>query len=193
MFYNIFKQWVAIQLRLVNPMLAYGEKLFNALARLTLSTSLEAGCVRRNPETGMIQVAIAMRSSSESFWPNQGHLPGTIYRPYEKPGDTLARLIKKEFGKLSFRSCIFVGVIRPANEQEMKDRGHTNSELWMILGAVEFDPKVFWVNAENPQSMAEFNLHYRHSRDLMPALVAALRRYESGGETAVPRVEEIVL
>ncbi len=187
MFYRLYCFFLAILLRGINPLKSYGTWLFEALARLTIGLAFEAACVRRHPETRKIQVGLAKRVATESFAPGAWHFPGTFYRPWETPVDVLKRLVKKEFGRLRFDQAIFVGLFRASKTDIGRERGHTNSEVWLFLGA-EFGEKVEWFDHDDLPD----NVFYSHLEHFILWAIAAFERWEvSRDPAAVPRVDII--
>lgn len=73
-----------------------GQKLFEAIAALSVNISFEAVCLRKNQDTGAIEVFMLQRKPDQTF-PGQWHVPGSIFRPGEYPADVAQRLAKLEF------------------------------------------------------------------------------------------------
>src|SRR3989344_670844 len=182
-FWKFFAAWV---LGFIDPFKPYGTRLFEALARLTIGLAFEAACVRRLPGTGKIQVALARRAAKESFAPNAWHFPGTFYRPWETSVDVLKRLARKEFGWLEFDQAICVGLFRASKADMGRERGHPDSELWLILDP-EFGRRVQWFNLD---ALPE-GVFYSHQEKLIPEVVGAFLRWEKGGPVAVPKIDVI--
>lgn len=68
-----------------------GSRLFEAIARLSVNVAFEAVCLRKNKKTKAIEVFLLKRGSHDSF-PGQWHVPGSVFRPGEKPKDVIRRL-----------------------------------------------------------------------------------------------------
>lgn len=187
LWYEGYRLLAAKILELIDAGKPYGTALFEALARLKIGLAFEAGCIRRNPASGAIEVGLALRSATESFAPGWWHLPGSFYRLWEGPKDVLGRLIQKEFGRLTFRQAVCVGTFRASKEDQGKERGHTNSELWCILGADFDETRVRWVPADDlPEAT-----FYSHRQTLIPQLVEAFLRFEQGDARMVPKLDVI--
>ncbi len=74
-----------------------GSRLFEAIARLSVSVAFEAVCLRRNSKTKAVEVFMLQRKPHESF-PGQWHVPGAVFRPGEQPHNVVSRLAQREFG-----------------------------------------------------------------------------------------------
>ncbi len=170
--YNIF---MAVLLKGVNPLKKYGTFLFEALARLTVSVSLEAVCVRRDPDTAVIQIALTQRATTESFSPGSWHFPGSFYRPWESSARVLRRLIGREFGRLEFLQAAYVGTYRTDKAHKAGERGHTHAEVWLILEA-QVSGKVLWFDHND---LPDSDMFYSHKVFVFWA-VEAFERWEKG-------------
>lgn len=73
-----------------------GSRLFEAIARLSVSVAFEAACLRHNKQTKTIEVFMMQRKPHESF-PGQWYVPGAVFRPGEQPKDVASRLGAREF------------------------------------------------------------------------------------------------
>lgn len=73
-----------------------GKRLFEAVARLSVSVAFEAVCLRKNKQTSQIEVFMLQRDLRDSY-PGQWHIPGSVFRPGEQPKDVARRLATKEF------------------------------------------------------------------------------------------------
>jgi ADP-ribose pyrophosphatase YjhB (NUDIX family) len=74
-----------------------GSRLFEAIARLSVSVAFEAVYLRKNTKSKNIEVFMLKRGAHESF-PGQWHVPGAVFRPGEQPKDVARRLSVREFG-----------------------------------------------------------------------------------------------
>jgi len=75
-----------------------GSRLFEAIARLSVNVAFEAVCLRLNKKTKAVEVFLLKRGPHDSF-PGQWHVPGSVFRPGEKPQDVIHRLSgHREFG-----------------------------------------------------------------------------------------------
>lgn len=89
-----FKLAIARLLRRVEQ--PYGTALFDALARLTVSEAVEAALIRRR-EDGQLEVYMTQRAPDDTAYPNEWHVPGTIFRSGEDDVDVMKRLGEREF------------------------------------------------------------------------------------------------
>jgi ADP-ribose pyrophosphatase YjhB (NUDIX family) len=89
-----FRQFIEHQV--VSPAKPLGTRLFEAIARLSVSVAFEAVLLRKNKKTGEVEVFMTKREPHESF-PGQWHCPGAVFRPGERPETVLKRLAKAEF------------------------------------------------------------------------------------------------
>jgi len=75
-----------------------GTRLFNAVARLTPTIAFEAVALRWTGNTTNPHVEVFMtRRGPDKAYPNQWHVPGSIFRNNERPVLVLLRLAKEEF------------------------------------------------------------------------------------------------
>ncbi len=133
MFDWIVKRIVVWLLVFINPKKPYGTALFNELVRLTGMVSIEAVCLRKNPDSLQLEVYLIQRSINEVAYPGQWHCPGSIYRPEETDEDVFDRLAKTEFFA-SFISKKFVSNLRWKEE-----RGDVFSTIWICALAESED------------------------------------------------------
>ena len=117
-----------VALRKIDPQKPYGQKLFDALARLTVSVALEAVCLRLNSQSKKIEVYLARRSNQESAYPGEWHCPGTVIRPGEEFSSAFERLNRKEFGA-KFLETRFVANVNHPTEA----RGHFVSMVYLCV------------------------------------------------------------
>jgi hypothetical protein len=117
-------------------------------------------------------------------------MPGTMQRSGEESVDTFSRLIEKEFHYALTGPRIKVKKFSQKKGNLSKERGHTNSELWLLpeeAGLPEGeDRRWFRTDKLLPQ-----NTVYSHRDTLVPAAMAAFQRFEQGGPKAVPELEMI--
>ena len=73
-----------------------GPKLYEALARLLVSTAFEAIAFRRDVN-GAISIFLTQRGPDEAY-AGQWHFPGSIIRVGESPRDVMNRVGTREFG-----------------------------------------------------------------------------------------------
>ena len=94
---EVVKKAVAMGLSLIDPAQPYGNTLFNALCRLTITVAIEAVALRKNPDSGAVEVLLTQRPTSEPAYPGEWHCPGSALRPGELIQSVFARLNKAEF------------------------------------------------------------------------------------------------
>ena len=75
-----------------------GVELFNAIAKLKVTMTLEVVCVRRNAQNNKIEIYLIPRSLTDTAYPGQWHIPGSVMRPGEEIDDVFLRLEKNEIG-----------------------------------------------------------------------------------------------
>lgn len=140
----------------INPRQPYGTELFDALARVTISVSVEAVCFRRGGSKD-VSVFLKRRSCNDTAYPGEWHVPGSIFRPGEEPEDVLDRLAKREFGC----PVEFVQFVANVNHTQ-EARGHCLSTVYLCrANSIQFqgmDAGWFSVN-ELPEKTVECHRH----------------------------------
>ena len=86
--------WDGREKELVHPGNSLDRRLFESIARLTISVALEGVLLRRKKD--QIEVFMLQRGKEESF-SGQWHTPGSVFRPGEFPKDVVRRLSEREF------------------------------------------------------------------------------------------------
>jgi len=81
-----------------DPKKGMGVELFNAIAKLKVTMTPEAVCLRHNSQNDKIEVYLILRSLADTAYPGQWHLPGSAMRPGEEIDDVFLRLETKEIG-----------------------------------------------------------------------------------------------
>jgi len=103
----------------------YGTRLFNALARLTVTVALETVCFRRN---GLdIEVFLVTRSMKDSAYPGGKHVPGSAMRCGEQESDVFRRLSDREYGA-RITKATFVCNFNHTEEA----RGHFFTPIYLV-------------------------------------------------------------
>ena len=120
----------------LDPKKPYGPKLFNALARLTVSVAIE--CVALQIENQTTEILLTRRAKNDLLYPWYWHFPGTILRPGEKLTDAFERLAKKEFRTPLKPKKDFIAFCNIPN----CERGHELSLLFRVY--LEKNPKGQW-------------------------------------------------
>lgn len=161
------KELVAELLNIV-PRGTYGTKLFNALARLTVTPAAEACCFRYHPERGY-EVLLRQRGPNEAY-PGQFHCPGSVYRPGETDADLFGRLERSE-SMVSIRNPRLVG----HHNHQTEDRGHFMALIFLVDAEEGLGTK--WYSVEDlPEPMVE-----HHRTTVIPIALAAFMRERSVG------------
>lgn len=110
-----------------------GTELFDAIARHSVTTAVEAVCLRRG-EGGRVEVLLTQRPPDDTAYPSEWHCPGSVLRPGETYGDVFARLAEREFEGL-VASWRLVGEINNPEES----RGHFIGRVYVVTA--EGEPK----------------------------------------------------
>lgn len=84
--------------KISNPEKGIGKELFDAIARLVVTLTPEAACLRKNLNTGGVEIYLLQRAGDDSAYPGQWHIPGSVMRPGEEIDDVFSRLEKSEIG-----------------------------------------------------------------------------------------------
>jgi len=113
----MLKLFLAKLLKLINPKKPLGGILFNAIARVSVTTACEAVILRKN-ELGETEVFLTKRENHEAY-AGQEHCPGSVVRPYENIEHVFERIGKNEIGA-RITKRIFMGVI----SNKIEKRGH---------------------------------------------------------------------
>lgn len=146
----------------VIPRGTYGTKLFNALARLTVTTAVEACCFRQT-EAGP-EVLLRQRGPQEAY-PGQFHCPGSVYRPGESDADLFARLEHAE-AMTDIRNPRLVG----HNNHREEERGHFVALIFLV--DAEAGPGTRWYSVMDlPEPMLE-----QHRLVVIPVGLEAFQR-----------------
>ncbi|MGA2418238.1 MAG: NUDIX domain-containing protein [Candidatus Staskawiczbacteria bacterium] len=151
-------------LEVVDPAKPYGTELFNALARVTVSVSVEAVCLRLNPSTQEVEVYMTKRSPTDTTYPGEWHCPGSVMRPREEIGDVFNRLAREEFGTNISSTQFVANVNHPSGAT-----GHFLAIVYLcaLESADSLVGKWFPVN-QLPEKTIE-----THRRRIIPAAVGA--------------------
>lgn len=154
-------------LRFVDAAKPYGTELFNTLCRLTITVCIEVVCLRRNPETGDIEVLMSQRPETESAYPGEWHCPGTAKRIGESDDHMFARI-----GKGEFWSNIVKKVFLFDWDNPHEARGHWFHRVYLCI--VEEGTRGTWFAVNNlPAKTID------HHRDiLIPGAVKAFENLE---------------
>jgi hypothetical protein len=95
--YERAKRTAVEALKLIDPTRPYGTDFFNSVCRFSVTVSIEAVCLRRNTETGWLEVLLIKRRDDDSAYPGEWHCPGSAKRPGELDEHVFARLAQGEF------------------------------------------------------------------------------------------------
>lgn len=135
------KWLLAKLLKTINPKKPLGTKLFNAVARLTVTPTLEAVILREGG--GGVEVLLVQRSPNDASFPNMWHVPGTVIRPGETFEASLKRMAESELGA-QIESYEMVGL----TNNLVEPRGHFISPIMLVK--LKQEPKIGkWLNVKN--------------------------------------------
>ncbi len=141
-----------------------GSRLFEAIARLSVNVAFEAVYLRHNKKTKALEVFLLKRGSHDSF-PGQWHVPGSVFRPGEKPKDVVGRLSgPREFGTpiISDFKCHGTIFIPDA-------RGWFLSLVYLVKCKKTPNRQGRWFNVKSlPKTVIP-----HHRKDVIPAAVSA--------------------
>ncbi|MEK7540238.1 MAG: hypothetical protein AAB558_03250 [Patescibacteria group bacterium] len=155
-------KFLVAELLNIIPQGTYGTKLFNALARLTVTTAVEACCFRQT-ETGP-EVLLRQRGPQETY-PGQFHCPGSVYRPGESDADLFARLQRTE-AMTDIRNPRLVG----HNNHLTEERGHFVALIFLV--DAEAGPGTRWYSVMDlPEPILE-----QHRTKVIPTALEAFHR-----------------
>ncbi|OGZ62653.1 MAG: hypothetical protein A3C58_03280 [Candidatus Staskawiczbacteria bacterium RIFCSPHIGHO2_02_FULL_34_10] len=111
-----------------DPKKGMGVELFNAIAKLKVTMTPEAVCLRHNSQNDKIEIYLVLRSLTDTAYPGQWHLPGSAMRPGEEIDDVFLRLEKNEIGiRIISKKFIF----HSNNPTEL--RGHFFSLIFLCM------------------------------------------------------------
>ncbi|OGZ65377.1 MAG: hypothetical protein A3C50_03485 [Candidatus Staskawiczbacteria bacterium RIFCSPHIGHO2_02_FULL_43_16] len=114
--------------RVLHPEKGLGRELFNAIARLAVTLTPEAACLRRNHQTNDVEIYLIQRALDDTAYPGQWHLPGSAMRPQEEIDDVFKRLENNEIG-LKILSKKFAFHFNNPKEE----RGHFFSLVYLCI------------------------------------------------------------
>ncbi|OHA18446.1 MAG: hypothetical protein A2664_00690 [Candidatus Taylorbacteria bacterium RIFCSPHIGHO2_01_FULL_46_22b] len=80
------------------------QALFDAWVENLPHVAIELAVLReceQEKKTPVVEIFLTRRPSTDPFWPNMWHMPGTILRQNERVSRALGRLINTELGLLS--------------------------------------------------------------------------------------------
>lgn len=161
-----FKGLVANLLGRIDPHKPFGTELFNAIARVSVGMSFEAALFR--VAVGKLEVYLRRRGLDETAYPGEWHVPGSFFRPGEKPRDVADRL-EGEFG-IRLEQFNWVGQT-PFPEDE---RGSGMSQIYLVKsgqGELRLDDRHNWFNVNE---LPETTVH-SHRNFVIPIATAAFR------------------
>jgi len=141
-------------------------ELYNALARLTTTTSLETIALREIG--GHLKVYLTKRRPDDVY-SNSWHVPGTVLRVRESFEDALQRLSESEYGT-KIISYNFIGMTNNRYEA----RGHFVSPVFLVALSAEPKPNGEWVECQPLRADSEdFKIIWHHREYLIPMAVLA--------------------
>lgn len=160
--YEEVKRSAILALKDLNPRLPYGTELFNEIARVTVTTCIEAVILRT--KFNSIEVFLAKRPLGEAyggFW----HCPGTFLRVGEDEADAFKRLEEKEkVGK--FINKRFISYKNNSHEE----RGH----IIQLIYLCDIEPVVGNAGTWFPVDKLPKNIVENHRDIIIPKAVAAI-------------------
>lgn len=163
---ELFEELVENTWKGKNRELVHGEnsldkRLFEAIAKLSITVALEAVLLRHKGTK--IEVFMMKRRKDESF-PGEWHCPGSVFRPGEQPGDVLQRLGEREFkAKLTLQSeCVSDTFVK-------EDRGWFLSRVYLVGAKGKVTQKGKWFAVDSlPKETIE-----HHRRFVIPEALKA--------------------
>ena len=158
----------------IDPWKPYGADLFNAIARVSISVAVEAIGIRRNVQTGELEVRLMQRPQNAPAYAGMWHFPGSFIRPGESEENVLKRLEKGEF-KAPVRLISRIGWDNNPHEE----RGHVMHLLYLVEVDDLSDNKWFPIG-NLPEPMVD-----HHRQVLIPVAVKAFKRSWRGKMSAV--------
>lgn len=142
-----------------------GSRLFEAIARLSVSVAFEAVYLRKNRQTKDVEVFMLQRKPHESF-PGQWHVPGAVFRPGEQPKDVARRLGEREFGAKLISDFVCHGTFFVP-----EPRGWFLSLAYLVTcKKTPVDEGVWWPVHALPKSTLP-----HHAKYIIPAVVNAFK------------------
>jgi len=116
-------------------------EIFTPLAKLMVLTTVEVGLLKRSTEDeNRLLVLLSQRPSSDKFWPNQWHIPGSIIRARDPVADehdytpAISRVMAEVGGDIQI-------VQGPLEYETVRRLGLRGSEVTVrLLAEVEGDP-----------------------------------------------------
>lgn len=161
---EVMKELIAKLLRLIKPG-EYGTQLFNALARLTVTSAVEA-CAFRRTHRG-VEVLLRQRGPDEAY-SGQFHCPGSVYRPGESDEELFRRLEAAE---------AMVGIKNPRlvghHNHRGEERGHFVALIFLV-DAYEGRGTEWYPVDRLPTNMVE-----HHRTTVIPMALVVFRQQEA--------------
>ena len=148
----------------IDPFQPLGAELFNAIFRVSVGIAIETVAIRRNSETGKVEVFLTWRNETAPTYKNTWHVPGSYMRPGETIKKTIERIARDEF-KCSIK------VIKDAGwkDNPTEERGSCVHLVFLVGIGEPKNGKWFPVN-ELPSETIE---HHRHV--VIPIAVEAFK------------------
>lgn len=161
---------VAVEaLEKIDPWKPLGTDLFNAIARIIVTVPVETVAIRRNLETGKVEVLLTQRSQEEAY-PGQWHSPGSFLRVGEEIEDVFRRLEEKEFGVKILRFDFIGYHSEPFLPSNTRDRGQAVQLIFLC--EIENGGNGDWFPVDGlPELIVE-----NHRHVLIPMAVKAYQR-----------------
>jgi ADP-ribose pyrophosphatase YjhB (NUDIX family) len=159
-------------LEFINPTQPFGTKLFDSIARVSITVAIETVPIRRCSD-GKLEIFLRRRKMDDTAYPGEWHTPGSAMRPGETVQDVLTRL-QGEFGT-GVKVFDFVGNLNNHDEE----RGHFFTPVYLVEldGEGRQDETHGWYPVNNvPQPVVE-----HHKNLLFPMAIEAFKAREKGG------------
>lgn len=111
----------------IDPLKPLGAELFDAIARVSITTAIEAVVLRLGKSIDGLEVFMTQKPKDDTAYPGEWHCPGSALRPGEEFEDVFARLVKNEF-LASIEEVKFIDDFNHPGEA----RGHFVSKVYLL-------------------------------------------------------------
>lgn len=145
----------------VDPLEPLGSSLINALSRLPINLAADAVCLRKNPDSGALEVLLTQRGATEPY-PGAWGCPGGVLSPGEEPEHILHQL---EIGELGVRMSDFTFI---GDYFSAATRGWMLSRIHLAKLAETPATGTWWPVERLPDNMVP-----KHREQIIPMAVRA--------------------
>jgi len=150
----------------IDPKKPLGTELFNAISRFSVGVPIEPVVIRKNSDTGELEVLLAWRDETAPAYQNSWHCPGTFLRPGESQEEAINRIGQGEFG------CPVQVVERVGwDDNPDEERGHCVHLIFLAEPIGEPQGKWFPVDNLPPETVEH------HRQVIIPMAVEAFRKH----------------